>query len=134
MLWKLFLKSKLRSYADKNGCMMLCDQEKPSKYFTAKKIRVDLTHDTSEAVRRPPMGINLAAATIEGGMEILKLFGSDAEATSIPKLNELLGDEMHDLAKFLNVENKECTDKAKLEKKVERFLEHLGKKIIWSSA
>ena len=64
MLWKLFLKSKLRSYADKNGCMMLCDQEKPSKYFTAKKIRVDLTHDTSEAVRRPPMGINLAAATI----------------------------------------------------------------------
>ena len=72
-VFKLFTKAKLRSYADSNGCLLLCGEQgtAPAKHFKIKEVREQLSSENSELVNRPAMGINLTAATISGGAEVL---------------------------------------------------------------
>ena len=87
-LYKFLVKWVLRSYADEGGNMLMSEGEKPSKYFTAERVRAMLDGDCCELIRRLGMGMNLSACTIEGGMAVLKrmaeaMQGANPESKSI---------------------------------------------------
>ena len=89
-VFKLFTKAKLRSYADSNGCLLLCGEQgtAPAKHFKIKEVREQLSSENSELVNRPAMGINLTAATISGGAEVLP-FLSDPQVSNNVTLDVL---------------------------------------------
>lgn len=130
-VFKLFTKAKLRSYADSNGCLLLCGEQgtAPAKHFKIKEVREQLSSENSELVNRPAMGINLTAATISGGAEVLP-FLSDPQVsfskTGLDKMGKLVDKDLTKLAKVLNVKNKLCGDREKLNEQVAAFLELLG--------
>ena len=125
-------------HVDQNGCLLLCENDKPSKHFTVKKVRQELTSESSELANRPSMGINLAAATMEGGLDVLKLFPSAGAhrdeakenylATGLQKFKDLLSGDIGPNAQHLNVANGECTDLDAHKENVTAFLTHFGNK------
>eukprot|EP00439_Symbiodinium_sp_Y106_P029668 s5264_g3.t1 len=64
-LWKLFVKSPLRSWPDENGCMLLTERKSPAAYFTGAKVKEIASSATSLCVSKPAMGVSLTAASLE---------------------------------------------------------------------
>ncbi|CAE8629391.1 unnamed protein product, partial [Polarella glacialis] len=142
-LFKLFLKWGLRSYANKDGCMLFTDSGEPSKYFTVKSVRDMLTEDSSECVRRPATGVNLAAGTIEGGLDVLACFPEDGKAdggtaekhyidTGIPDCKALLDADFRTLVEALNVTNQLCGDKKVCQQNAKQLLQLMGRLTGWT--
>jgi hypothetical protein len=120
-LYKLPTKWFLRAYADESGNMLMTQGAKPSKYFTADAVRNMLDGDCSELARRPGMGFNLAACTMEAGLDVLEPLravleeGSDESLAALKKtgifqiLEWLQSDEnkLMEHVSYLNISNEQ---------------------------
>jgi hypothetical protein len=137
-LYKLFLKSKLRSYADETGSMLLCEQKAPQKVLTVKNVREDLSAETSELIKRPAMGVNLAAATMASGLEVLALFPPEKDIakesregyakTQVLKMQQMLPQDCEGIVTVLNVASEKCKDRAEYSKFLKKFFDFFGRK------
>ena len=46
-LWKLFVKSSLRSWPDENGSMLLTERKSAAAYFTGAQVKAIMASETS---------------------------------------------------------------------------------------
>ena len=134
-LWKLWGKWTMRSYPDDDGRMLLTSGEDPDKFFKVEGVRETLGEDISECVRRPPMGINLVASAMEGGIEVLNCISyepteeeavEDFEATGIPQVKKIFHAKLRESLEILNVKSQKGVDKKAMEKAAKEFLETFG--------
>ena len=75
--WSYLNKSLLRNFPDESGCMLKLRGSSVKKVLSHWRLRANLSAETSELVNRPPMGVNLSAASLQAGLEVLKE-GTDA--------------------------------------------------------
>ena len=77
--WNLPTKAMVRAFPDESGCMLKTGGRSVKKALAPGQFRDRLDSDSSELVRRPGMGLNLAAASMSAGLEVLDL-GDDMTA------------------------------------------------------
>ena len=119
--------------------MLLTGGEDPQKYYTTESCKDHVNEEASELVRRPPMGTNLAAATMRGGFEILQCLpdldamreGKEAyDGTSLPQAKKIFSDDLQALCEDLVVEGdgSGCVDEEKMKKSATKFYKFFGDK------
>ncbi|CAE7546135.1 unnamed protein product, partial [Symbiodinium sp. CCMP2456] len=82
--WNLPTKAMVRAFPDESGCMLKTGGKSVKKALAPGQLRDRLDSDSSELIRRPGMGLNLAAASISAGLEVLNL-GEDMGPALINK-------------------------------------------------
>lgn len=145
-LWRFFVKWILRSYATEDGDMLFTDGKSAREYYTTESVRAMLEGETSELIRRPAMGFNLTASTMQSGLKKLALLTppgkieSEADAATAKKnFNksgfggflawlEEDGQELQEIVEYLNRSNDEM-NRTPTDTKIQvgRFLALFGK-------
>ena len=74
--WELPTKRQLEGYVGTDGSMVKTDHQKTRKFFKPKKFMKKVA-SISELVQRPPMSVNLAAATLEQAVKVVKGVSGD---------------------------------------------------------
>ena len=130
-LWKLFVKSSLRSWPDENGCMLLTERKSPAAYFTGAKVKEIASSETSLCVSKPAMGVSLTAASLEACAAAMAVMPRTAEKayarTGIPAARSCL-EPLEKAIGASNLNNKAYEDKKGAAKHVEKLLTTLGAK------
>ena len=130
-LWKLFVKSPLRSWPDENGCMLLTERKSPAAYFTGAKVKEIASSATSLCVSKPAMGVSLTAASLEACAAAMAVMPRTAEKayarTGIPAARSCL-EPLEKAIGASNLNNKAYEDKKAAAKHVEKLLTTLGAK------
>ena len=125
---KLLVKSVLRSYSSESGDMMFTDNASARKFFTLEKTREFIDATTSELVRRPGMGVNLAACNVDNGLT--KLADLTGEKKKVLRaFNEWLegdGKELRLAIAYLNKANEVDRSADETKKHMHTFVELLG--------
>jgi hypothetical protein len=141
LLWKIFLKDAMRSYASQDGSFLLTEGKPAAKYFTVKTVRTKLSEQTSELVKRPGMGANLLAANIEAGLQVLACVPLAEQLTAdmaekqkklfaklgFTALSEFLPKDLAEWVHVLSVANEQCMDTEKNERVAKKLFAFLGK-------
>ena len=118
-LHKWAIKQYLRCYPGEAGEMLLPKDIKATKFFTQKNFLDKLSAEDSELLRRPWMGTNLHAATMQSGVEVLKAMAeATASGTRDPsgfaEVAELFPQDMLGALELLNLRNEVSRDKCSL--------------------
>jgi hypothetical protein len=137
-LYKYLSKWILRSYPDESGNILFSGDQKAHKHFTLERLQEMLDGDCCELIRRPCMGINLATANMEAGLEVLNVLreaGIDMSAAKKTGLDDFVpwlhdaGADLPSLVAYLNLNNYEAErDKSSSQSKTKAFLVLLGDK------
>lgn len=140
-----FSKWILRARPDVHGRFLMTKGEFPGHYFTEDVLRELLSQNNSEMVRRVGMGVNLAASTIQSGLEAWERFtvlmvpaadpGQQAEAVKAAKkmrahsFQEWLathGSSLLHVVKYLNLSNNIDRDEFQTRMMTRKLLKLLG--------
>ena len=71
--WNLTTKALLRAFPDEFGCVLKTGGKSVKKALAPQSLREKLDPESSELIRRPGVGLNLAAASMSAGLEVLNL-------------------------------------------------------------
>lgn len=88
--WNLPTKAMVRAFPDESGCMLKTGGKSVKKALAPGQLRDRLDSDSSELIRRPGMGLNLAAASISAGLEVLNLGEDMGPQLGLTQLMEFL--------------------------------------------
>ncbi len=139
-LFKWPVKWFLRSYPGPNGEMLMTDGSKPTKHFSLTAVRDMLDGECSELIRRPCMGVNLHACTMQSGLEALRTLPSLPKEppsddrkeefkayrkTGVPDFKEWLqssAKKLKDTVSYLNLANELNRDTSSSKKELQTFI------------
>lgn len=122
--WNHLSKKLLKAYPGKSGSMVKTQEMSVKKFFRKKSFKTAMTAETTELYARPMMGVNLACATMEVGLEALWAATAEPEKTGIPQCQALLPAPVLDMVKELQVNRGE--DKKAMKKVAKKFVEYLA--------
>ncbi|CAE7253471.1 unnamed protein product [Symbiodinium sp. CCMP2456] len=89
--WNLATKALMRAFPDESGCMIKTGGKSVKKALAPQNLREKLDPDSSELIRRPGMGLNLAAASMSAGLEVLNLGEDMAPQLGLQTLLDFVG-------------------------------------------
>ena len=121
-LHRIVLKSKVRSWTDAAGSFMLTGDKHPTEYFTTKNLKGEYTAETSNFVKDPAMGTNLAANNICQSIDLMK------ERDLFKKVIDLLPEDLGDHLQMLDVQRCSCDDEEGMKKAAQAVFKFFGDK------
>ena len=89
--WNHATKALLRAFPDESGCMLKTGGKSVKKALAPQCLREKLDPESSELIRRPGMGLNLAAASMSAGLEVLNLGEDMAQQLGLRTLFDFIG-------------------------------------------
>ena len=109
----------------------------PTKYFTTKTVQEVLDKDTSELVKRPNIGMHLAAGAVESGLEVLRCLPtqdgdddplsdtSEYRKSGFPQMKAVLPAAIQEAVEVFNCSSEKFGNRSEIEKALETFVEYL---------
>lgn len=121
-LYKFSAKWMLRSYPDERGNPLMC-QPSAQAALAPEALRKSLDQDCCELMRRPTMGVNLCAASIDGAA----LHGPALQETLEKLLPKITADDFLEKVQFFNLARGVDRNLTEGPSMCKRFLKHVRK-------